>query len=299
MAEASIPVDLFNPGQVFACIGFAEAADVLLGGAQGVFDWSDPSNVVFRLRAAGDGSPVLRVLKFLDRARPQAMAPAGSMAIASWLPGWGPTPVVVDPSSGYPFPDPIKPAKLVCHMTDGSNSLVLDYWGDASSRDSVKFWSGAAGYPGAALTADALELLRGRAADAAADPFSLCGPQSSSFGLDWRRDYIPLDIGFSLNKHEGRIETIGFPIVELLGALGLSNARPSRPDWRNKMLYAYAVSGRDHPDDRTWLPLSFLRATLGGAHLPLPMRHFKMLLDKPSESSKSRSITTVTEENLA
>ena len=31
MAEASIPTDLFNPGQVFACMGFLEAADVLIG----------------------------------------------------------------------------------------------------------------------------------------------------------------------------------------------------------------------------------------------------------------------------
>lgn len=38
MTEASIPVDLLNPGQVFACIGFLEAADVLLGEAMGVFD---------------------------------------------------------------------------------------------------------------------------------------------------------------------------------------------------------------------------------------------------------------------
>ena len=28
MAGASIPVDLGNPGQVFACLGFLEAADV-------------------------------------------------------------------------------------------------------------------------------------------------------------------------------------------------------------------------------------------------------------------------------
>jgi CRISPR-associated protein Csb3 len=31
MSEAVIPVDLFNPGQVFASLGFLEAADVLLG----------------------------------------------------------------------------------------------------------------------------------------------------------------------------------------------------------------------------------------------------------------------------
>lgn len=299
MAEASIPVDLFNPGQVFACIGFAEAADVLLGDAQGVFDWSDPSRSVFRLRATGDESPVLRVLRFIDAAKAQALAPAGSAAITSWLNGWGPVPEARHREMGYPFPDPIKPAKLACTLTDGETTLMLDYWGDASSRDAVKFWSGAAGYPGAALARDALELVRGRAANAEADPFSVCGPQSSSFGLDWRRDYIPIDLGFSVNKHDGRIKAIGFPVVELLGAIGLGSARPYRPDWRNKMLYAYSVCGRARADEAIWLPLTFLRVSLGCAQLPFPMRNFKMLLAKPSESSESRSITTVTEENLA
>lgn len=65
------------------------------------------------------------------------------------------------------------------------------------------------------------------------------------------------------------------------------------------MLYTYAVCGRARSDDTLWLPLSLLRASLGCPQMPFPMRHFKMLLAKPSESSESRSITTVTEENLA
>src|SRR6266568_4243039 len=44
MAEARIPIDLFNPGQVFACLGFLEAADTLLGDARGGFDWSNESD---------------------------------------------------------------------------------------------------------------------------------------------------------------------------------------------------------------------------------------------------------------
>ena len=31
---ASIPVDLKSPGQVLACMGFLEAAEVLLGGVE-------------------------------------------------------------------------------------------------------------------------------------------------------------------------------------------------------------------------------------------------------------------------
>jgi CRISPR-associated protein Csb3 len=48
MTTASIPVDLINPGQVFACLGFLEIADELLGNAEGGFNWSD---VPFRVES--------------------------------------------------------------------------------------------------------------------------------------------------------------------------------------------------------------------------------------------------------
>jgi CRISPR-associated protein Csx14 len=298
VAEACIPVDPLNPGQVFACIGLAEAADVLLGHAEAVFDWTDSAATVFRLRTGGDESPVLRVLRFLDSAEARAVAPTGSPNAGGWNASWGPAPDGADRDGGYPFPDPPSPATLVCRLSDGSAALTLDHWGDATDRDNVKFWAGAGGYPGAGLARDALEAIRGTAANAAADPFALGAPQSSSFRLDWRRDYIPIHAGFSLNAH-GNIETVGFPLVELLGALGLSHARPHRPDRRDKLAYAYAICGRARHDDTWWLPLPLLRAALGGAALPFPTRRFRMLLDWPGKEGQARSITTVTEENLA
>lgn len=296
MAEAAIPVDLFNPGQVFACIGFAEAADLLLGDAEGVFDWSDPHRVVFRLRAQGDVSPVRRVLQFLDVAQAQALAPVRSPNLDGWTSSWGPPPLAVDRGTGYPIPDPPSPATLVCRLSDGAHTLVLDHWGDATERDNVKFWAGAAGYPGAGLARDALALIQGHAMAAAEDPFAFTAPQSSSFRLDWRRDYIPIHAGFSLNAHAD-IDTLGFPIVELLASLGLGHARPLRPDRRNKLAYAYAVAGRAQSGDDTWLSLPLLRAALGTAPLPFHMRRFRMHLDWPGKEGQARSITTVTEEN--
>lgn len=298
MAEASIPVDLFNPGQVFACIGFVEVADVLLGDAEGAFDWSDAGAVRFWIRANGDVSPVVRVLEFLDRAEARAVAPAGSASIDAWNPSWGSTPAVVDRSLGYPFPDPPSPATLACVLSSDTHNVLLDHWGDTTGRDNVKFWAGAGGYPGAGLARDALALVRGRAEGAADDPFALSAPQSSSFRLDWRRDYIPIHAGFSLNAH-GDIDTLGFPLVELLAAVGLSHARPRRPDRRNKLVYDYAVVGRERKGEGTWLPLEMLRAALGAAELPFPMRRFHMLLDWPGKENQARSITTVTEENIA
>jgi CRISPR-associated protein Csx14 len=298
MAEAAIPVDFFNPGQVFACLGFIEAADVLLGGAEGVFDWSDASASLFRIRANGDMSPIKAVLEFIHRAEAKAIAPEGSASLAAWRGSWGPDPMQINRGLGYPFPDPSTPAILVCLLGDGKNVLSLDHWGDATDRDNVKFWAGAGGYPGASLARDALELVRGRVADAVDNPFALSAPQSSSFRLDWRRDYIPIDTGFSLNAH-GDIDTLGFPLVELLAALGLSYARPKRSDRRNKLEYEYAVVGRATPAESFWLPPPLLRASLGVAAFSFPMRHFRMLLNWPGQEGQARSITTVTEESMA
>jgi CRISPR-associated protein Csx14 len=299
VAEASIPVDPFNPGQVFACIGLVELAEVLLGGTEGAFDWSDPGSAMFHLRAAGDASPVVRALEFLDHACARAAAPEGTRSLKKpWTASWGPPPVFRDRAAGYPFPDPPSPATLVCVLSDGANQIAIDHWGDATERDNVKFWAGSGGYPGAALARDALALVAGRAAPAAADPFALAVPQSSSFRLDWRRDYIPIDAGFSLNAHSG-METLGFPLVELLGAIGLTHARPSRPDGRNKLRYVYAIAGRATTADAVWLTPPLLRAALGAARLPFPTRHFRMLLGWPGQEGQARSITQVTEETIA
>lgn len=296
MAEASIPVDLFNPGQVFACLGFVEAADQLLGNATGAFDWRDPAAVRFHLRANGDASPVAEVLAFLGEAVAVAEAPRGSRTLDGWIGSWGPTPREFQGDSEYPFPDPESPATLVCALIAADQRIQIDHWGDTTTRDNVKFWAGSRGYPGAALARDALALVRGKAVAAAADPFAMAAPQSSSFRLDWRRDYIPLDAGFSLNAHSS-IDTVGYPLVELLGVIGLTNARPRRPDRRNKLEYVYGVAGRDATVASLWLPPTFLRAALGGSALPFPSRRFRMFLGWPGQENQARAITTVTEES--
>lgn len=302
MAEASIPVDLFNPGQVFACIGLVEAADVLLGNAEGYFDWSEPGNVRFHVRADGSESPVKVVLEFLDRAEARALAPEGSASLVEWTASWGAIPEEWSRSEGYPFPEPPSPATLVCVLSDGNKKLRLEHWGDATRRDNVKFWAGSGGQPGSALARDALILIRGHAVESFRNPFAFSAPQSSSFRLDWRRDYVPLDLGFSLNPHRNtprEVRAMGFPIVELLAALGLSNARPKRPSRRDKLSYEYGVIGVFGSDAPAWLPLPILRAALGGASLPFPMRHFKMSLKEPGQEGQARAITMVTEESHA
>lgn len=282
MAESRIPVDLFNPGQVFACLGFLEAAELLLGQAEGGFDWDDAADVRFVLRAAGTVEPVQEVLDFLADAKVFSIAPRNSgLDTAKWQ-----VPTAEGACDAFPFPEPDSPATLPALLEDTrGRRLTIEHWGDATRRDAVKFWAGSGGYPGAALARDALELVRTDLAAAGAAAFDLAAPQSSSFRFDWRRDYVPLEVGFSPNAH-GAMTMLGFPAVELLAAIGLQHARPARLD---RLAYRYAALG-------ACLPPSLLRAALGGALLPFARRVFRMRLDWPGQEGQARCISDVIEE---
>ena len=295
MSKAAIPVDLTNPGQVFACLGLVEAAHVLMGDVQGAFDWNDPEHVVFRIEGQGPMNPVRKVLDFLNEAKVVTLAPPGS---ANTSTKWKvPTVVDMDAGSAFPFPDPESAAKLPARLLDrDGKAIIIDHWGDKTGRDNVKFWAGAGGYPGAALVRDALALIQGRIADQWRDPFAVSALQSSSLRLDWRRDYVPIQVGFSPNHHADIIMQ-GYPAVEVLAAIGLTNARPRR---EHKLRYSYAVPGMA-PDGRL-LSLMYLQATLGAVRPPysgLPgFRRFQMQLNWPGHEDHARCITTVTEEEV-
>ena len=301
MAEASIPVDLLNPGQVFACLGFLEAADVLLGDATGGFDWSDETDIRFRLNADSNSNPVEAVLTFL---RDAEVTSRSATELGLETEKWGIQTKQYSSEVPFPFPPPASPATLTAVLsvnksgnTFHGKSIEINHWGDdsrKSGRNNVKFWAGAAGYPGAALARDSLDLVRVNLTSSVDDPFNLWAEQSSSFRLDWRRDYIPLDIGFSLNAHSGpRFKTVGYPIVELLAAIGLSNARP---EYQGKLSYRYGVLGVS--SDEQLLEPFFMRASLGVFELPFSQRIFRMNLGWPGKEGQARCITTVYEETI-
>lgn len=296
MAESTIPVDLFNPGQVFACLGIVEAADILLGDAAGVFDWSR-GETRFRVASSGSGNPVDRVMQFLEEAEIVVRAPARSSNAELWKKSWGAEPVSDPAGAPFPFPDPSSPATLPAVLRDGKGTeIAVEYWGEETRRtrrDNVKFWAGAGGYPGGALLRDARRLVRGRMRQHMNNPFALSAEQTSSFRFDWRRDYIPIDAGFSPNKHGKGVSMVGFPVVEMLAAIGVSHARPRRS---GKLEYRYGVLGGEAPLD----PI-FLRAALGAETSPLPgptapFRRFVMRLGYPGQEDQARCITQVMEE---
>lgn len=292
MAEASIPVDLRNPGQVFACLGLMEAAEILCGPCEGGFDYArHETGTRFTLVVAGSGNPIARVLGFLAMAEIGAEAPyrSGLSTVK-----WG-VETIRRSDPVFPSPVPDSPATLPVYLTAEDKSVAIEHWldGDHNGRDNVKFWAGASGYPGAALARDALahvKALGDNALTAAvADPFAVNGPQSSSFRFDWRRDYIPMEVGFSPNRHSA-MTMVGYPLVEILAAIGMQHARPQRPNPRDKLAYRYGVSNAR-------LPTMFVRAVVGGQSVGFPMRVFRMRLGWPGQEGQARCIVDAEEEN--
>ena len=291
MTEATIPVDLRNPGQVFACLGLMEAAQILCGPCEGGFGYKNTETVTtFGLAVDGGNDPVDRVLRFLAEAKAEAEAPQGStLSVAKWN-----VPTVTRSDPIFPGPTPDLPATLPVFLTDGENRIPIEHWldGEHCGRDNVKFWAGQAGYPGAALARDALQRLaalgHNALSAARADPFSVELPQSSSFRFDWRRDYIPMEVGFSPNRHAD-VTMVGYPIVELLAAIGVQSARPQRPNSRDKLTYRYGVSDAK-------LPTLFVRAILGAQSSGFPVRIFRMHLGWPGQEGQARCIIDAEEE---
>jgi CRISPR-associated protein Csx14 len=296
MATATIPVDLRNPGQVFACLGFMEAAEILCGPCEGGFDYqADEIATTFTFGVEDAADPAGEVVRFLTRAKAVALAPLHPELSTE---KWDVETIVPLPDAPgahfFPCEPPDSPAALPILLTDGAHDIPVNHWADGSAtgRDNVKFWAGAAGYPGAALARDALQLVQelgdNALAEAIADPFSLSAPQSSSFRFDWRRDYIPIDAGFSPNDHSA-MTMVGYPLVELLAAIGLQNARPERPDRRDKLGYRYGVTN-------VRLPTVLACPVLGGEGLGYPIRIFRMRLGWPGQEGQARCIIDAQEE---
>ena len=295
MAEARIPVDLFNPGQVFACLGFLEAANVLIGDAQGGFDWSDESDVRFVLRAPGDRNPVEVALAFLAQASVVALAPKGSDVIDQ-----SGTKTHVDADGVFSVSPTvregtkrtwIKASALPILLREGNEqSISASHWADVDNgRRPLKMWGGDAGKSGASRMNDLLDAvrpcIRANLVAASADPFRIASA-IGGFRLDMHRDYVPIDIGFSLNAHKGKIEAMGHPIVEIVAVIGLEHARPAGID---RLSYRYGAW-------RGMLDPALARPTLGCASMACEVRTFLAQLGEPNKYA--RSIRNVTEETV-
>ncbi|GAB4529156.1 MAG: hypothetical protein Kow00133_18010 [Amphiplicatus sp.] len=158
MATSSIPVDLFNPGQVFACFGFLEAAEALLGDAAGGFEWEDESNTKFILRANGDRNPFEVVLEFLAEAEPARWGPVGYTDPPAKKNNQADEDELISGDDGEIGAESVTPppelsetfyAKEGDRMSlpirfGGGNrpTIELGHWADGSSRENFKLYAG-------------------------------------------------------------------------------------------------------------------------------------------------------------
>jgi len=321
MAEASIPVDLFNPGQVFACLGFMEAAEILLSNVEGGFDWSKGSGASFFLCAAGKLNPFEIVLEFLAEADLKCWGPVGYVDPPPQKGGGDDEDVESDDgvdemaaaggasSLGLSIFFPAKagdrmalPIRLV-----GKNGPVADlgHWADGSSRENFKLYAGNRSADAIARamlmgvrskptkkqktnqqlgdlkTKGLRQLWEDDRTTLIKTPFDVLTPMGGSFNFDPRGAWTAIDAGYSPNEHNHAMEAS--PVVEFLAAWGLEHARPVEFALRQVRYTAWGVA----------LPPMLARAALAGALPAIPSRQFHFELNL---SGKNKVVTFAQEE---
>jgi CRISPR-associated protein Csx14 len=301
MARASIPVDIFNPGQVFACLGFLEAADVLLGEAVGGFRWTHNSEPRFEITVKGDQHPFGSVLDFLVEARLQRLVPRGySEAVTTETPKakratkhmhsdaqQNDTLAVTD---GPLFEAPGFPARnadrlsLPLRLALDGRHLEITHWCDDSSRNQFKLFAGQQRSSAIArqmlvATKELRKIYRHALDD---DPLGPTAPLSgSSFKFDARKSWTAINAGYSPDEQSHALQSS--PLVELLAPVGLEHARPDEFETR-KVRYGVWSSG---------LPPILARPALAGMSAGSPVRVFKFTLDL---AGKNKVVTFAQEE---
>jgi len=321
---ASIPVDLKSPGQVLACIGFLEAAEVLIGGVEAHFDWSE-AQAMFVLHADGDKSPFLVVLEFLSKAKISELTPIGYVegGAADGDDNGEEDATPSEPEDGYDSDDdpgevqgrvttPAFPSgegdrnALPVQIVHDGRRLNVSHWADGSSRDDFKLYSG-----NRSAKRIATQMLQGaRARSKKPEKKNQVIGDLKNKGLQQLFSEqceallrAPFDVvtpmGGSFNfdprgawtaidagysPNTQKDSIAASPVVEILAAIGLEHARPDQYETRK---VRYAVWG--HP-----LPPMLGRAALAGADLKLPMRRFSFELDL---SGKNKVTTYAQEEN--
>lgn len=296
MPLTSIPVHLVNPGQVFACLGFLEAADVLFGDARGRFEGGAGPSARFVLEAAGGADPFVGVLGALSTAHVRVQAPLPAL----WAESANGVEIETDgcPAPIFPSAHPERmalPVRLDVMMAAGGRSLSLGHWAEGDTgRDSFKLYAG--NRSGQQIAEAMLHGARDKAgrvkapglqtlwdADAAAlcrDPFGAVVPMGGSFNLDPRGGWTAIDAGYSPDRLSHAVASS--PVVEILAALGLEHARPGLR--RHGVRYGAWVDP---------LPPILARPALGAADAGVPLRTFFFAL---AWKGKNRVVTFAEEE---
>lgn len=308
---ASIPVDLESPGQVLACMGFLEAAEVLVGGVEAHFDWSE-AQATFVLRAGGDKNPFLVVLEFLSKASISELTPIGYVegGAADGDDNGDEDATPSEPEDGdesddddpgeargrtttpaFPSGEGDRNALPIQLVADGRR-LTVSHWADGSSREPFKLYSG--NRSARLIASNMIEAMRSlwktEQANLLKAPLDVVMPIKGKFNFDPRAGWVAIDAGYSPKEQGHGVDAS--PVVELLAAIGLEHTRPmivvTTDAALRKTLYGratYAVWGQS-------LPPMLARAALVDAPLNVPKRRFRFDL----RASGKNKVTTFARE---
>lgn len=319
MAESKISVDLFNPGQVFACLGFMELAEVLLGDAEAGFDWSDAQQARFHLSAAGSQAPVKAVLEFLIAASVERVVPKGytdppkkkasgdddegdedeadadedADACAS---------AELNQSETFPAREADVLSLPVRLSAQEGPSVEVSHWSDGSTRNTFKLYSGNRSAERIAramlggvrkkpkknqrqgdLKYKGIAHLWSEAQiDLVANPFDVLTPLGGSFNFDPRGAWTALDAGYSPNTQKHGVAAS--PLMHLLAACGLEHTRPMEFGVRQVRYCAWCEP----------LTVNLARVAFQGGIPSLTTKQFRFEL---ALSGKNKIVTFAQQEN--
>ncbi|MDE0628543.1 MAG: type I-U CRISPR-associated protein Cas8c [Bryobacterales bacterium] len=286
MAESVIPVDCRNPGQVFACLGLLEVANALVNDTKGAFDLgTDCSRAKYRITSRRLHNPVDVVLEFLANAEPTAVAP----------PRWRPKRTPEDPkkirkleeeiskqrqSLTYPCAWPDTSAAMPIELIGKcGNRFALTHYADGSKRNPFKLYSGnrSALQIATRMLRSMSELWHSKRHEVTRRPFDVLTPMGGSFNFDPHGTWTAINVGYSLNTQRHMVTAS--PIVEILAACGLENARPHEFETRK---FRYNVWGVP-------LPPILARVALAAQEIPgVLMTRFRFHLEL---SGKNKVVT--------
>jgi CRISPR-associated protein Csx14 len=264
------------------------------------------------MRAAGDESPVAVVLAFLASAEVFQVKPVGFVdpsfknkresSEETDEEEMSLSPFAITSSETFPSREADRMSLPVRFTSSGYRPIVLQHWADGSTRKEFKLYAGNRSAYGIAramlrgtrakptkkqivgsVKTDGIASLWSKHQDLLiAKPFDVLTLIGGSFNLDPRGAWTALDAGYSPNEHKDH-GIASSPVVEILAAFGLENARPDEYATRQ---VRYAVwSGM--------LPTSLARPVLASTKISVPIRTFRFTLEL---SGKNKVVTFAQEE---
>lgn len=299
MARSSIPVDLFNPGQVFACMGYLELLHALTGSATGVFSIRN-GKASFVLEAACDENPFGLAFEFLcsDSTRVIWLSPETTMEERDG----GETEIVTGVSLSRLPESAYLPGKLLGVFRNKEYKIPFGYWADGSGRFSVTFKKSTNGASSHVRFENGLNAIRSLPkALSEADPMNVASRTKSLFRLDPRGTVDPIHAGTSpdkLRKGGFDVRVVTYPLCELMAIFGLENARPKsfRVGQKNVFSYAVWLTESETISDNDLLPIELARIVIGiGAN---PWRGMRFLVyHEEVKKGGDRRVTQIVQES--